>query len=67
MICPFWNGIERSERQITYDDNGKVSKIRNYIQTSLSECLGERCPFYIPAGEIGATEECRRVNTMLDE
>jgi len=66
MICPFWNGTERSERQITYDDNGKVSKIRNYIQTLPSECLKDRCPFYIPEGEIGVTEECRRVNAMLN-
>ena len=67
MICPFRDGTERSERQITYDDNGKVSKIRNYIQTLPSECLKDRCPFYIPAGEIGVTEECRRVNMMLNE
>lgn len=67
MICPFWNGTERSERQITYNDNGKVSKIRNYTLVSPLECLKDRCPFYIPAGEIGATEECRRVNIMLNE
>lgn len=67
MICPFGNGSERYERQIVYDDNGRVSKIKSYTQQFAAECLGERCPFYIPAGEIGVTEECKRINIMLDE
>lgn len=67
MICPFGNCSERYERQITYDQNGKVSKIRSFTQPLPAECLGQRCPFYIPVGEIGTTEECRRVNMMLDE
>lgn len=67
MICPFANGSERYERHISYDSNGHVTKIKSIAQPIPSQCVGVQCPFYIPAGETGITEECKRVNMMLGE
>lgn len=67
MICPFANCNERYERHISYDSNGHVTKIESITRAAPSRCVGFQCPFYIPAGEISTTEECKRVNMMLGE
>lgn len=66
-MCPFATETLRTERRITYDEKGRISKVITLNRPQPQMCQGSLCPFYSDGTEEYAEGTCRKIESLLED
>ncbi len=66
MICPFATELLKTEKRITYDENGRVTRVVTINQPKPQSCQGPLCPFNSDGTGSYREGACIKIAQILD-